>query len=586
MQKEMKLGAVSDIWDDLIDGNWTPDTIDMMVKIFREQGVSRLYIQYYGDYSHASLNNSDALGGAQNIKKNSKRLQNYMPLFAEAGKRYGVEIATVMRPLEQGTWFVYSPYYEKKGLLPIPRTSQGIPYIGGENVVASAFVREHPELRIKRRSWDVDPNAEDKIIASIKLYKQNNVPTRIKKENIEIYTSEDNSFYQKYEGDFTFQTSTERAKETVILGDTAPDYITTFLTEKDAPIQVLTLGGLSIQEKYVAIKVRCNGQLSHNASSLSSDERFINTAVNGIACFEADGTQICATPGQNYATWVRPLNPPQLESGFAFNDGFGEHSPIIFDPDDEDGFIAIAKGKEMYVHTALCECEPAVQEYFLSMLEVALENGCDLVGNRIENHAVHVDEPFAYGYNDCIKEEYFRRYGKCEEKEMELDKIAKIRGDAWTKLFVEGAKRVRAKGKKVYLTLNIEMLQNPIPIDRRYAYPMTVEWQWERWLEEIRPDEINFRTFWNTPNFFLTNPQCRHMLEVAKSYNVPLTFERYNQFEFVEEFKQMAATGLFDMMLNYETWNLLKCDENGEIKLTEQGKRQFEQLHNIVSVKG
>ena len=576
----MKLSAVCDFPDDVAFGKWSATAVDNLVAALKQQGVSRLYVQYYGNREHGGHFDCDAPGWKA-ARECSAVLPNYMRAFVESCKRHDMEIAAIMRPLEQGVWTELSPYYEKEHLLPEPRKKMGVFRLGGENIDASNFVVEHPQMRIKRRSWDIDPNAADKIIGSVKLYKQNNIPTRIKKENITIYTSPDNSYYKEYKDDFTFSVSEEPARATVLHASRRPqDYETVFLTEKGAPVQVLTLGNLHIKDKFVAVKVHCDDVLSENEGFESNCIRFINTPVNSIACFEPDGTEICATPGNTIRGTV--LRRPFLDAGFNFDDGFGEHDIAIFDPDNADGFFAIAKGKNEYVHTALCECEPAVQEYWLSLLEQVLEDGVDLVGNRIENHATHVDEPFAYGYNDCIKEEYYRRYGYCDEQDMDLKKIAKIRGDAYTKLFIEGAKRVRAKGKKVYVTLNLEMLRDPIPLNRRYAYPMNVEWQWEKWLEEIRPDEINFRMYFNSVNFLFTDPQCRHMLETAKSYGVPLTLERYVYFDFAGEVKQMSLNGVFDRMALYETANFFINNENGESVLNEKGKEQLTAIRDWI----
>lgn len=146
---------------------------------------------------------------------------------------------------------------------------------------------------------------------------------------------------------------------------------------------------------------------------------------------------------------------------------------------------------------------------------------------------------------------------------------------------MEAAKRVRAKGKKVYLTLNIEMLRDPIPLDRRYAYPMNVEWQWERWLEEIRPEEINFRMYYNSPKFLLSDPQCVHMLDVARSYGVPLTVERYTYFDFVSEFEMLRDTGYFDRMSLYETANLFCGNEAGGVTMTPTGEKILPKLMEL-----
>ena len=162
---------------------------------------------------------------------------------------------------------------------------------------------------------------------------------------------------------------------------------------------------------------------------------------------------------------------------------------------------------------------------------------------------------------------------------MDLSKIAKIRGDVFSELFLEGVRRVRAKGKKVYVTLNIEMLYDPIPLDRVYAYPMNVEWQWERWLREVRPDEINFRMYQSSPAFLLSDPQCKRMLEVARSYGVPITVERYITSNIVEEYKLLNCTGLFDALILYETNSLFTPTADGEVKINDHtAKRDMKKM--------
>ena len=564
----MKLSAVMDFTDECVcsENGYTPEAFEALAVRLSENNVSRLYVQYYGNKETGWVLHCDAPEW-EKARKTTERMPEWSRVLVEALHRHHIEAVGVMRPQENGVFVSYSPIFTEG-------VKTGVPRIGGQILSASAFMREHPELRIKRRSWDIDPEGEKKVIGSIRLYKQNAVPSRIRKEDITLYVSDDNSNYRKYEEDFTLTVSKENAKETVLLSKTVPDYAEEILTAQGAPIEVLTLSGLHVKERFAAVSVRCTGPCP------DGETRFYNSPVNGIACFTEDGTPICATPGGT----CRPApcgRTDYLTAGFNFDDGFGAYQAITLDPDDGEGFLAIAKGKNLYVHAALCECEPAVREYWLSLLEMALEDGYDLIGNRIECHSVHVDEPFAYGYNDCIKEEYFKRYGVCTEREMDLSKIAKIRGDAYSELFAQAARRVHAHGKKVVLTLNIEMLHDPIPLDRRYAYPMNVEWQWERWLEETEPDEINFRMYYNSPDYLLSDPQCLRMLETARSYGVPLTVERYTYFDFVAEFKKLRDMGTFSRMSLYETANLFRGKADGTVEMTQRGKELLPPLAGL-----
>lgn len=558
----MLLSALTDFPDDAL-AVYSEDTMHALMARLKQAGVSRVYMQYYGnrDYGHFWDHKAP---GREGWLETAANLPEFSRVYVEAAKAHGLEPVAVMRPQEQGLWLTFSPYYKEV------RENPGIPHTGGDMMVTSRFLRENPELRIKRRSWDIDRDAVNKTIGSIKLYKQNDVPTRIGKKNITIYVSGNNAHYEPYRGDFRFSVSTEPARKDVVTSGFVIDYPTETITRAGDPIEVITLDGLAIEERYVAVAVRCDG-------SAEKDVLFTNTPMNAIAIFDETGEAICATPGS--ANRLTQPDDPALKAGFNFNDGFGETWEGTLDSPDKEGYLAIAKGKDQYVHAALCVCEPKVQEYWLQWLEKAMDDGYVMIGNRLECHSVHVDEPFAYGYNDCIKEAYFERYGACSEEEMELSKIARIRGDAYTELFVEGARRVRARGKKVYLTLNVEMLRDPIPLARHCAYPMNVEWQWERWIEEIQPDEINFRAYFNSLDYIFEDPQCQRFLERAKQVGVPLTFERYGYWDFAAEFERVRDTGVFARMTYYETNDIIRSDgKGGIIEIKPEQLKQLEEL--------
>lgn len=551
---KMKLYSLTDFPDDCSRVIYTKEMLDSMIAKLADLGVSRAYFQYYGTLENEYMWQSENKAW-KTMNETARLMPRMSKTFVDTCKKYGLETAGVMRPHEQGHWLAFSPFHGKSD-------KKEIPNVGGRIIDPTVFLREHPEMRIKRRTYDLDSDALKKTVSTVKLYKQNNLPTRIKKENIKVYTSPDNSYYKPYEKDFGFKITEGYAEcDTVIaLGSFKEPYGEKVICHKGDPISIIELSGMNITDRYVAVGVRCDGECS-------PDERFVNTYVNGIACFGPDGQKICATPGGT--NWRTMGGGSYLEEGFHFDDGFGNCKESVLDPDGKEGFFAIAKGKNEYNHAAMCECEPLVQENWFSYLDAALDDGYDFIGNRIECHSVMIDEPFAYGYNDSVKELYFERYGECDERDIDLAKLSHLRGDVYSEIFKEGAALVRKRGKKVYATLNIEMLHDPIPLARHLAYPMNVEWQWERWLSEIRPDEINFRMYQCTPEFLLTDPQCRRMLEVARSYNVPMTVERCVTENLTEEYKLLNETGLFDALILYETHVIFNATADGEVKIKE-----------------
>ena len=558
----MKLSALMDFPDDALHV-YQESTMYKLMERLKQMGVSRVYMQCYGnrDYGHFWDHNAP---WKREMIETANNIPEFNRVFVEAANKYGIEPVAVMRPQEQGIWITFSPFYKEA------RENPGIPYTGGDIMVASKFLLENPELRIKRRTWDIDPDALSKTICSIKLYKQNNKHSRIRKENIKIFVSQDNSNYIDYKDDFDISFSYEKAKKDVVLSSFNQNYPTETITNSGDKIEVITIGRLNINERYIAVEINCSGKASE-------EEQLFNTPCNTISIFDKNGDEICSSPG--HASRFLPKEIPCLEGGFHFDDGFGESFAKIFDPDNEKGYIAISKGKDEFVHAALCVLEPKVQEYWFKWLDKAMDDGFVMIGNRIECHSIHVDEPYAYGYNDCIKQEYYKRFGQCSEKDMELSKIAEIRGDAYTALFIEGAKRVRARGKKVYLTLNVEMLYDPIPIARHMAYPMNVQWQWEKWLEEIKPDEINIRSYQTSPDFILNDPQCKKFIETPQPYQVPMTLERYGYWDFAAEYEMVRDTGIFSRMTYYEINDIIQSDGKGG--LVEIKPELLKQLENL-----
>jgi hypothetical protein len=558
----MELSALMDFPDDA-RYIFHESTMYAVLERLKKAGVTRVYLQYYGDKSYGHFWDHNAPTHGEMVKT-ADILPNYSRVFVEAAKAYGMEAAVIMRPQEQGIWLTYSPYYKEA------RDNPGIPYTGGNIMIASKFLFANPELRIKRREWDLDPDVLKKTVSKIKLYKQNNSHTRIKKENISIYVSRDNSSYKKYQKDFNLEFKTERAQKDSFSAGFKADYPVEVLCQKGDEIEIMELSGLDIDEQYMAVGVNCQG-------AAGEMERFINTPINGISIHEDNGTEICSSPG--HASRFSPPGTHCLEAGFHFDDGFGFITEVELDSENQEGFFAISKGKDKYIHAALCECESKVMDYWMKWLEKALDDGFDMLGTRIECHSVHVDDPLAYGYNDCIKEEYFNRFGECSEKQMDTSKIASIRGDAYSRMLKESADRTRKRGKKFILTLNMEMLYNPIPLARQMAYPMNVEWQWERWIEETKPDEINIRSYQMTPKFILEDPQCRNIIDTAASFGAPMTLERYDYWDFAEDFKMVRDTGLFSRMTLYEINDVIRSDGKGGI--IELKPELLEQLEHI-----
>lgn len=95
----MKLYVLTDSPDDFLQ-KYTPEMVDSLVRQLSEYGFSRLYYQYYGNQEDDYYWTSEWKGHKGNVET-AKEMPNNSQVFVESCKRYGMECAAVMRPLEQ-----------------------------------------------------------------------------------------------------------------------------------------------------------------------------------------------------------------------------------------------------------------------------------------------------------------------------------------------------------------------------------------------------------------------------------------------------------------------------------------------------
>ena len=122
-----------------------------------------------------------------------------------------------------------------------------LPHVGGRLGWLDPFVKNHPELRIKRRTDDLPAGIDQAVVTSIRLIKKDDSPTRITKEHLQLWTSETNWQYQQAKVDFTFADTVEKAPREVC------DNRGNVLTRAGQPVRVLTLSGLNLTSRQVLI---------------------------------------------------------------------------------------------------------------------------------------------------------------------------------------------------------------------------------------------------------------------------------------------------------------------------------------------
>ena len=118
-----------------------------------------------------------------------------MKVAAEKAKKLGLEFYAILRPYDTGLSFSVPEGSPKAYKLEY----DGLSRLGGPCFEMMDFILKNPQLRIKRRMTDVPAGIDSIPIHRIKLLKKDDSPTRIKKENIEFWTSPNNYKYKKKE---------------------------------------------------------------------------------------------------------------------------------------------------------------------------------------------------------------------------------------------------------------------------------------------------------------------------------------------------------------------------------------------------
>ncbi len=527
------LSATVDFPDDVRYGRYNTDRLEEMMDRLKGMGVSRIYWLYYGDVDPGS-------NWAVNIFQRMQYGQDAIGAFGEPIKaavplahKRGIELYGVLKPYNTGTSRSTpegSPDY----------TGQGLQRIGGEVVDAIPFTVNHQNTRMKRRRTSDMEALQSAPITKIKLYKADDSPTRVGAENLEIWTSANNYQYQHQDFPLEVVESVEPSPKEVV------DYYGDVVTAKGAPVRTLTLEGLNLTDKYVLV----------STSITEGEPDFINTAVGMIEANGADGEPlpivVATRSGMGHTT--RNFR----DEGLDFDNGFG---PQQFFLDVENGAelphkdrgnwwrqtstggaIAFARGVNEYIPATPCEVYPEVRELWDGWVDRILDAGVDGLDIRVSHHGSLVNEPYEYGFNEPVIEEFVKRHGyQPTDSEEDMSLLSKLRGEHFTDFIQDTSTKVRAKGKKMQVHLHTEAFRDDACHGQMMGFPANIYFDWKRWLNDGMVDGITLRTSWfealESPSedqafrarlsYRLDDPVVEDALETAKNLGIPAYLNRY-----------------------------------------------------------
>ena len=532
----------------------TPDHIDGHMRLFKAQGVSRISWSYYADerggqiYPYDPADTRNPFPGWRNIVDTYHRLGNPLRVAAEAAHRHGLEIHGNFKPYETGCGHPFpagSPEARRFGKLDKLSARLGS---------LDPFVIEHPELRIKRRTGDIPADNDDRVIASIKLLKHDDSPTRIRKANLQIWTSGDNYQYQPLDVAFDLEENVEPAERDVenMVGNVYYNQ-TTLLTRKGDPIRTLTISGLHLPQSYVLITTDFKDGTPDFHNTATEMMRAYDDRGNEIIGIFSNGGSIYNTPLVDFRDWGL-----MYDTGYGCSPGFLDESNAT----GKAGLIAFTRGRSPTLDGALCETEPAVREFWLDCVKAILDTGVDGIDFRVENHSTHTDYPFDYGYNQVILDKL------SDPANPSPNEISRVRGDAYTDFLRRARELIKAEGKTMRINLQVDYLRPHPPLSRLLAYPANLELQWRSWIEDGIADEAIFRFVNYQFDEILNDASAQEVVEHCNQHNVPIAFNRYvTHGDLPEEVRQIRGDERFCGFIFYETCCFTEYKPDGTVAM-------------------
>ena len=472
MGSRFMLSAMCDFNDDCRNLTYDHALLGSMMDKLVWMGVRRLYWNYHQPGFFKLVGDGSFSEGRPNVNETLAILGD--PLFAarKLAHERGLEFFVVIKPYETG--ITHTDPARSSKVIGMP----GLPGIGGV-YEADAFTLAHPELRIRARTADIPTGLDSVPITRIQLRQKDMAPARVRRENVQIWTSADNSRYERKDVAFDLAESVETCPIDARGRDNVP------VTGKGDEVRALNITGLHLLDPFVAV----------TTDFADEDGTFTNIVQEMVRAYGPDGAEIPTLAGSYHSTWrgERDLRSDDL----TFDGGFGNMVTTLDADysrlDSKDGVIAVAKGRNEYMSGALCEAYPEAQEYWMSWVGECIASGADGVDVRVSNHSCWTNTPGIYGFNEPIAREYERRYGSNPDTgAYEPALLASLRGEYFEQFLRRAGTRTRAAGKafQVHVELESTAFRDTEVPGRRQDYPGKLRLAWKRWLQNGLADEV------------------------------------------------------------------------------------------------
>ncbi len=523
------LSATVDFPDDVIPGPYDGRLLDELLGTLKSMGVRRVYWLYYGDVEPESLwagslyENAQIPYGTQTLEAIGEPLKAAVP----GAHRHGLEIYGVLKPYNTGMSGTNGPCSGRR--------LSGIERIGGAVPQVIPFLERYPHTRLRRRPDTMASHGAS--VRRIRLLKRDASPTRVRPENLQLWTSDDNGRYTRLDTTLSVTERVEPAPREV------RNYHGELVVAKGTPVRTLMIDGLNINERFVAVTTDFTDE--------SGD--FINTTYGMVEAYGDDlDTPLPVVVASRGAVWNGPRD--LVGDGPDFDSGMGHFEiPLDVNVSSEGegvfwhrlavgGLVGFAQGKNDYLPGTVSEVYPEVHRLWDGWVDRILETGVDGIDIRVSSHGSLVDEPWEYGFDEPVVEAYRMKYETDPwSSDQDLEQFARLRGEHFTSFMRRTSNRARSMGRKMQAHIHTEAFRPDIVHGQIMGFPPNTHFAWQDWMRDGLLDGITFRTSWwealedqpGTPpvrsrlSNALSDPVAIEALELTSELGIPAYMNRY-----------------------------------------------------------
>ena len=492
----MDFHVTIDFFDDIFYGqaDWDEERLRALVGGLVARGASTIHWLDYGGIDDGGWDAGSYFDPDGKGQRFIRAVPDPLAVVCDEAHRRGAGVCAVLKIHDLALGMPFASY----PLGADPQPAVGLPHLGGTGSWALRWLREHPEVRYRLHP-SLIPEDSGRPISTIRLWHESAVPPA-SIPALEIWVSEDNGAYRRYDGPVRVTQEVRRRRAPVF----APAPQQCF--DEPRPSFCIEFSELHITEPFLCLFPRRPFALANTLAALVEVE-------------DADGHPVAVTPGLAAYQPYGQAGHDWRQAGIAFDASrrtglpgralhysAGRARVSLADQltgapnrqvapghhgEAEHILLGLARGRNACLTGLVDLAYPAAREWLHGMIRGALDAGADAVDIRASSHTETLDWE-NYGYSEPALVEFARRHG-VDAAAQPFDRRAwqELQGEYFDDFMARAAGIVHERGAKLYAHLLPAMEGSPAWPDGAAFYNQ--RWNWRRWLEDGWVDGLTLK---------------------------------------------------------------------------------------------